>query len=160
MNIMENQNTQNENQNNPQDNSQSQESTQQGNSQGDTPLQNQNADQSQQQQTQGNAGSSADTGKLWGVLGYIIPVLFFIPLVMDDLKNNPYSKFHANQQVVLLISWIIVNVVGTLIPVLGWFIILPIGSLILFVLAIIGLINAAKGEQKPLPIVGGFTLIK
>lgn len=139
---MENQNMQNENQNASQE-------------QNSAPEQNVN-----EQPKQENAGTPADTGKLWGVLGYIIPILFFVPLVMDDLKTNPYSKFHANQQVVLLISWIIVNVVGTLIPVLGWFIILPIGSLILLVLAIIGLINAAKGQQKPLPIIGGFTLIK
>jgi len=114
----------------------------------------------EQSNQQNNAPASADTKKLWGILGYIIPVLFFIPLVMDDLKSDPYSKFHSNQQLVLLLAAIVVNIVGGVIPILGWFIILPIGTIVLLVLAIIGIINAAKGVQKPLPIIGGIVIIK
>jgi uncharacterized membrane protein len=101
----------------------------------------------------------ADTKKVWGIIGYIFPILFFIPLVMDSLKTNAYSKFHANQQFILFLTAIIVNVIGEVIPVLKWFI-LPIGSIALFVLAIIGVINASKGKTKPLPIIGRFHLIK
>jgi len=116
--------------------------------------------QSESQPKQQNTGKPADVKKLWGILGYIIPILFFIPLVMEDLKTDPYSKFHANQQLNLLLAAIVVNVVGGIIPFLGWFIILPIGSIVLIVLAIIGIVNVAKDKQKPLPIIGGFHLIK
>lgn len=131
----------------------------QADAQQDQPVQAQQTN-SQQGQNQGNTGSSVDNSKLWAVLGYIIPFLFFIPLVMEDLKNNSFSKFHANQQLVLLIAGIVINIVGTIIPFLGWFLILPIGSIFLLVVVIIGIINAAKGEQKPLPVIGGFNILK
>ena len=104
--------------------------------------------------------NDVEKNKLMAIVGYIIPILFFIPLLNEESKKSPFAKFHANQQLVLLISAIAVNIVGTLIPLLGWFIILPIGSLIILVIAIIGIINAAKGEMKKLPIIGGFEILK
>lgn len=112
------------------------------------------------QKKQGGSSKPADASKLWGILGYIFPILFFVPLIMDDLKTNAYSKFHANQQLVLLLAAIAVNIVGSIIPVLGWFIILPFGSIALIVLAIMGIVNAAKGEQKPLPMIGKIEILK
>lgn len=105
------------------------------------------------------AGSSdAEKNKAMAIVGYIIPILFFIPLV-SDAKNSPFAKFHANQQLNLLIAAVVVNVVGGIIPFIGWFIILPLGSIFLIVVAIMGIINAAKGEMKELPLIGGFKLI-
>jgi uncharacterized membrane protein len=102
--------------------------------------------------------SDADANKAMAIIGYIIPILFFIPLV-TDAKNSPFAKFHAGQQLNLLLAAVAVNVVG-MIPVLGWFIVLPIGSILLIILAIMGIINAAKGEMKKLPMIGGFEIIK
>jgi uncharacterized membrane protein len=103
--------------------------------------------------------ADAEKNKAMAIVGYIIPILFFIPLV-SEAKNSPFAKFHANQQLNLLLAAIAVNVVGTIIPILGWFIILPLGTILIFVLAIMGIINAVKGEMKKLPIIGGFELIK
>lgn len=102
--------------------------------------------------------NDVNDNKAMAIIGYIIPILFFIPLV-TDAKNSPFAKFHANQQLILLIAAIAVNVIGMIIPFLGWFIILPLGSIAIFVFAIIGLINAAKGEMKELPMIGGFKII-
>lgn len=107
-----------------------------------------------------NDEKPADMKKLWGIVGYIFPILFFIPLVMDDLKTNSYSKFHANQQLVLLLAAVVVNIAGGIIPFLGWFIILPLGTIFLIVLAIMGIINAANDKKKPLPLIGGIEIIK
>ena len=106
-------------------------------------------------------GSNLDVekNKMMAIVGYIIPILFFVPLVGEG-KNSRYAKFHSNQQLVLLIAAIAVNVVGGIIPFIGWFILLPIGTIIVIVLAIMGIINASKGEMKKLPIIGGFELIK
>jgi uncharacterized membrane protein len=104
-------------------------------------------------------GTDASDNKAMAIIGYIIPILFFIPLV-TDAKNSPFAKFHANQQLNLLLAAIAVNIVGSIIPFLGWFIILPLGSIAILVFAIMGLINAAKGEMKALPMIGGFSLIK
>jgi uncharacterized membrane protein len=103
--------------------------------------------------------TDAEKNKAMAIVGYIIPIIFFIPL-LSDAKNSPFAKFHANQQLNLLLAAIAVNIVGTIIPFLGWFIILPLGSILILVLAIMGLINGAKGEMKKLPIIGGFELIK
>jgi hypothetical protein len=44
-----------------------------------------------------NAESAdVDSHKALAIVGYIIPILFFIPLV-TDAKNNTFAKFHANQ---------------------------------------------------------------
>lgn len=107
-----------------------------------------------------SGGSDAEKNKLMGIVGYIIPILFFIPLFSDETKNSPFAKFHANQQLMLLIAAIAVNVVGGIIPFLGWFIILPLGSIFLIIVAIMGIINAAKGQMKKLPLIGGFEIIK
>jgi len=104
------------------------------------------------------SSSDVEKNKALAIVGYIIPILFFIPLV-SDAKNSPYAKFHANQQLNLLISWVVVEIIGGMIPVLGWFIILPFGTIFLFVVMIMGIVNASKGEMKTLPLIGGFKLI-
>ncbi len=105
-----------------------------------------------------SAGASMDQEKIVAILGYIIPILFVIPLLSE--KKTPFAVFHANQHLMLLIAAIILNVVASVIPIFGWFIIGPVGMLVLIVLAIMNLLSAARGEMKPLPIIGGFVLIK
>ena len=100
----------------------------------------------------------AEKNKAMAIVGYIIPILFFIPLV-SDAKNSPFAKFHANQQLNLLLAAVVVNIVGGIIPFIGWFIILPLGTIFLIVAAIMGIISASKAEMKPLPLIGGFKLI-
>ncbi|HUK82565.1 MAG TPA: DUF4870 domain-containing protein [Verrucomicrobiae bacterium] len=104
--------------------------------------------------------ADAESNKAFAILGYIIPILFFLPLVSESSKNSPFAKFHANQQLILLISGFIVQVTGVIIPILGWFIILPFGWIFLLVCAIMGVIAAANGRMKKLPLIGGFTILK
>ncbi|NTW30696.1 MAG: DUF4870 domain-containing protein [Candidatus Moranbacteria bacterium] len=102
--------------------------------------------------------SDFEQNKVMAIIGYILPILFFVPMLSE--KKSPFGMFHAKQQLNLLLAAIVVNVVGGVIPILGWFIILPLGSLAVFVIAIMGLIGAAKGEMKQLPIIGGIQIIK
>ncbi|MEI6650622.1 MAG: DUF4870 domain-containing protein [Candidatus Moraniibacteriota bacterium] len=102
--------------------------------------------------------SDFEQNKVMAIVGYIIPILFFVPMLAE--KKSPFGMFHAKQQLNLLLAGIVVNIVGTIIPFLGWFIILPLGSIAIIVLAIIGLIGASKGETKELPVIGGFNIIK
>lgn len=81
-------------------------------------------------------------------------ILFFIPL-MTDAKNDPFVKFHVKQGLVLFIGWVLVWVLGWFISFLLW----PILSLLdlaLFVLMVVGIINAVNGKMEPLPVVGKF----
>lgn len=101
--------------------------------------------------------SGGDNSKILAIVGYIFPILFFVPLIMD-MKNNAFSRFHANQQLLLLIWYVITNVI-VMIPILGW-IASPIMWVIGVILAIMGVINAAGGTMKPLPVIGKYELIK
>jgi len=105
-------------------------------------------------------GSDVERNKAMAIVGYVIPILFFVPLLSQESKKSIFAKFHANQQLNLLLAAIVVNVVGTLIPILGWFIILPLGSIFIIVVAIMGIVSAAKGEMKKLPLIGEFELLK
>lgn len=89
------------------------------------------------------------------VLAYII---FLIPLLAA--KDSPYAKYHTNQGLVLFLAALAINVVGSVIPIIGWIFIIPVGNVFILVLAIIGIINAAQGKAKALPLIGSFTLLK
>ncbi|MRH44261.1 hypothetical protein GH741_16580 [Aquibacillus halophilus] len=90
-----------------------------------------------------------------GILAYLI---FFIPLLAA--KESKFAMYHANQGLNVFLLALAVNVVGTIVPILGWLIILPIGNILVLVLAIMGIINASKGEMKQLPMLGKISLIK
>lgn len=88
-------------------------------------------------------------------LAYLI---FFIPLLAA--KDSKFAKFHANQGLNLLLLGGAVNIIGIIIPIIGWFIIVPLGGLFTFILFIMGIINAFNGETKKLPLIGNIELIK
>ncbi len=97
--------------------------------------------------------------KVLSVLSYI-GILFIIPLIAS---KDSYVRYHVNQGIVYFIVGIIAGIVSgvlAFIPYVGA-IISAIISIALFVLFIIGIVNAAKGEEKPLPVIGNlFTIIK
>ena len=94
--------------------------------------------------------------KMMAILGYLI---FFIPLLTGDHQKSPFVKFHTNQGTILAITGIIGMIFVSIIPFIG-LILLPFIGLALFVLFIIGILNAANGTLKQLPVIGKFTIIK
>ena len=94
-----------------------------------------------------------EKNKAMGLLAYI---LFFIPLLAA--KDSPFARYHANQGLVLFLCGLISSVLW-IIPILGW-IIAPILSIVITVLAVIGIINALNGKAKELPIIGKFKILK
>jgi uncharacterized membrane protein len=104
----------------------------------------------------------AETNKVFGILAYIGP-LCFVTLIVA--KDSPYSKYHANQGLVLFLAEIAtVIITGALvfIPFIGivvYFLHLIL-SLVFLVASILGIINAAAGKCVPLPFIGGIKLVK
>jgi len=101
-----------------------------------------------------------EKNKAMAIVGYIIPILFFIPLISEDGKKSPFAKFHANQQLNVLLFLVVGQMLG------GILAFILIGFLVLFVVwvgyivfLIMGIMNASKGEMKELPVIGGFKLI-
>ena len=99
--------------------------------------------------------ADVEKNKTMAILAYFI---FFLPL-LTDAKDSPFAKFHANQSLVLFLFVVAVNIIGAIIPFLGWFIVLPIGSIMAIVFWIMGIMNAANGKMKELPMIGGIHIL-
>ena len=80
-------------------------------------------------------------------------ILVIIPILAR--KDSPFARYHSNQGLILLICSVISGILGRIWGLLG-----TITGLICFVLFIIGIVNAANGRAKELPIVGKFRLLK
>ena len=93
--------------------------------------------------------------KLLAAISYIW-ILFLVPLFAA--KDDAFARYHANQGLVLFLVGIVIGIIGV-IPVVGTIVAL-VGGLATFVFAILGIINALKGEMKPLPFIGGIEIIK
>lgn len=117
----------------------------------------------------------AQDNKGMGILAYI---LFFIPLLKGAHKTSPFVKYHTNQGTVLFILAmayaIVEEILRSMIKVPtsfygvvsfpetpGWLnLILSLGNLAIFVLFIMGIVNVVNGKKVPLPLIGGYTIIK
>lgn len=86
-------------------------------------------------------------------------ILFLIPMLVN--KDSAFTKFHVNQGIVLFIAGIILNIAGIFLKHI------PFGGLISLVLsmgtlalAIIGIVNAAQGKAKRLPVIGNIEIYR
>lgn len=100
--------------------------------------------------------------KTLAIIGYILPILFFLPFLSDEGKKSEFARFHANQHLILLIALVGLYFVHSFLFAMffvGGYFIMNLINLAFLVLMIIGVINAAKGEMKELPLIGGFKLL-
>lgn len=103
-----------------------------------------------------------ECNKVMAVLAYL-SWLVIIPLF--GAKGSKFARFHCNQGIVLAITELVVVIIcGILdgIPVIGWVfgIIEGLMGLVCFIFAMLGIINAANGRAKDLPIVGNIRILK
>ena len=98
--------------------------------------------------------ASTDNSKICAILAYLLVGIIWY-FVDEKLKKDAFVKFHVKQGLVLLITGVVVSIVLTIIPIIGW-ILLPIAQLIMLVLAILGIINAANGKKAEVPLIGQF----
>ena len=96
-----------------------------------------------------------ESNKIMAAISYIW-ILFLVPLFAA--KDDAFARFHANQGLLLFIASIILGIIS-IIPFVGP-IISAIGGIVSFIFMILGIINALKGEMKPLPFIGGIEIIK
>ncbi len=111
------------------------------------------------------AAKEDQDNKVIFILSYI---LFFLPLI--SCPESKVGRFHANQGLVLLITsvagHIALSIVNSIILAISWrlwaftSLLTWAWTIAISALAIIGMINANKGEQRPLPIIGGITILK
>jgi uncharacterized membrane protein len=103
-----------------------------------------------------------EKNKVFAVLAYI-GILFLVPLLAAP--QSRFARYHTNQGVVLFIAAILASAASVFlmfIPFVGCFaaflpLVVGVGT---FVLMVLGIVNAASGQYKPLPLIGHFELIK
>ncbi len=93
--------------------------------------------------------------KTLSIVSYISIVGWLIAYFMGKEKMDALLKYHLRQSLGLTIVSILfsvaLNIVAMIVPALG---ILGLVSLAFLLLWVIGIINAANGAQKPLPVIG------
>lgn len=93
--------------------------------------------------------------KATDILSYITFIGWLIAFV---LGNKEESKFHLNQGLALAIVGL-ANIVIGWIPILGW-LVSKIITLCLVACIVCGIIFAAQGEEKELPLIGAIKILK
>lgn len=86
------------------------------------------------------------------ILAYL-GILIVIPFLTEAHKD-PFVKFHIKQGLVLIIAWFAAGIILA-IPILGW-IVGAVLWIFLVVAFIMGIVNAATGKMKELPLIGKF----
>ena len=89
--------------------------------------------------------------KLMAILCYL-GILWLIPFLAA--KESPFVKYHLTQGLLVLILGIIVAIISW-IPVVGW-----LCGVVVFALAVIGIVNVVNGKAQELPVIGKYTLMK
>lgn len=94
---------------------------------------------------------TVNEGKTMAIISYITIIGTFIAFLSNNSKKNSFTSFHIRQMVGLNLlyfanQWIIYKFIGST---AGW----TFGILI-FVLWIIGILGAVKGEEKRVPVIG------
>lgn len=103
-----------------------------------------------------------EQNKLMAVLAYL-SWLVLIPLFAA--KESKFARFHCNQGIVLAVVeiavWVVFGILRHL-PLIGWLFAIVEGliSLVCFIFAVIGIINAVNGKAKELPFIGGFRILR
>jgi uncharacterized membrane protein len=101
-----------------------------------------------------SGGLSQNNAAAIAYLTFIPAVIF---LVMEPYNRNPFIRFHSFQSIAFSVVAFAIHLVLLFIPIIGW----AIGflmTLVFFVLWIMCIMKAAKGEWYKLPVIGDFAL--
>ena len=96
---------------------------------------------------------NVEDGKVCAILTYLlIGVIWYF--ADEKMKKNDFVKFHVKQAIVLFIVSLAGSIVLGMTIVLAW--LLPLYQVAIFVLMVVGIINASNGQKKELPFIGRF----
>lgn len=110
----------------------------------------------QAEETQEISQEEISSGKVMAVLSYL-GCLMLIPLFAG--RKNKFSKFHLNQGLALFVTNVLLSVIVNCIPKIGSILAIFV-SIIMLIFEIIGIVNAATGKVKELPLIGKIKIVK
>ncbi len=82
---------------------------------------------------------------------WITAIIF---LLLEPYNRDKFVRFHAFQALFLGIFSIVGHIALGMIPVIGWFVLGPLFSLLIFVAAIICAVKAYGNQEFKLPVIG------
>lgn len=90
-------------------------------------------------------------GKTIAIISYITIIGLIIAFIMNQSKKNSFASFHIRQAIGITLFWVAISIIR------GYMNLGLVGSILglgVLALAIIGLIGAAQGEEKRIPLLG------
>jgi uncharacterized membrane protein len=102
------------------------------------------------------APAAVSEDKTVAILSYLTIIGFIVAIVLHGRGKTRLGSFHLRQALGLFLTFIVAgvcNAVLALVPLIGWLAILVIW-LGLVVMWVLGLIGAAQGQMKPVPVLG------
>ncbi|HLA88076.1 MAG TPA: DUF4870 domain-containing protein [Anaerolineales bacterium] len=82
--------------------------------------------------------------KLWAMLGYLIPLIALVALLMEEKKNRPYVKFNAVQS---LVATVVLSILSTVTCGFG---------AVLFLVMLWWAYQAYQGQDVRIPMISDF----
>jgi uncharacterized membrane protein len=95
------------------------------------------------------AGDITDNDKLMAALSYPIPLVAIIILLVEDMKNRPFQKYHAVQALAANIAlWVIIVVLGCILGAITFFIggLCGLGPILLWFITLYWAYEAYQGQ--------------
>ena len=105
---------------------------------------------SEQQENKGTGLQPNVAGLLCYLVGWITGIIF---LIIE--KENKVVRFHALQSIAFFGAVTVVNIILSVIPVIGWIIACLVG-VYAFIMWIVLMVKAYQGKMYKLPIAGNF----
>ncbi|GAA4315805.1 hypothetical protein [Compostibacter hankyongensis] len=102
---------------------------------------------------------SGTDGKTVAIVSYITLIGWIVALILNSSNRTALGSFHLRQMLMLVLAGVALGIVRaglSMIPYVGGALsfVCALAGIGLFVLWVLGLVGAANGEQKPLPLIG------
>lgn len=98
--------------------------------------------------------ADVEKNRLMAALAYV-GILVLIPLFAA--KDSKFARFHTNQGLILFVIALICYFLRG-IKVIGW--LFSLLGIVIFILAVVGIVYALQGKAKELPVVGNWKILK
>jgi uncharacterized membrane protein len=84
-----------------------------------------------------------------------LPIIAIVWLVLEPYSKDKTIRFHAIQSLGLAVTWFGLSIILTVIPILGWILLILLSPAV-FVVAVICAVKAYQNQKFKLPIIGDF----
>lgn len=103
--------------------------------------------------SQATVAGAATEDKTVAILCYVTILGFIAAIFMHQSNKTQLGAFHLRQVLGLALTGVVVGGICGVVPILGW-IVWFLVVIAMFVLWLLGLLSALRGDMQPVPILG------